>query len=126
MGLDDVVEAFHCLGFRTSGVPPVPPYRWVGQWDWPGGPLSHLIPLSFWDARDKVGRQRHSMTRRTIAGALDLSALARLHAPRTAEELHSAIRELHAGGHGDYVIASATELSVDLVRRFLGEGASGA
>ena len=47
----------------------------------------------------------------------DLAALARLHAPRTAAEIRSAIIDMRDRGIGDYEIARATGLAVEQVRR---------
>ncbi len=61
------------------------------------------------------------MSRSTISGVLDLEALARLHAPRTSDELRAACHELRGRGYSDHGIAAATGLSVEAVRRLLGE-----
>ncbi|MBX5459741.1 MAG: hypothetical protein IRZ28_01510 [Steroidobacteraceae bacterium] len=61
------------------------------------------------------------MTRPTIPGALSLDALARLHAPRTADEVRAAVHELRSRGYSDHTIARVTGLAVELVRRMLGE-----
>ncbi len=64
-------------------------------------------------------------------GTLDMAAYAKLsaaataHAPRTIDETRAAVRELNARGLGDYDIARATGLSVEGVRRLLGERAAG-
>lgn len=57
---------------------------------------------------------------RSIGGVLDLTALARLHAPKTTEELRVACHELRSRGYSDHGVAAATGLSVEAVRRLLG------
>jgi hypothetical protein len=70
--------------------------------------------------------------RRTLGGVLDLAALAALtgrdetaerhrHRPEDAQTMRAAIHELRSRGLGDYDIAAATGLSVEYVRRVLGE-----
>ena len=63
---------------------------------------------------------RTDMTARTMAEAPDLTTLARLHAPKTTDELRVACVELHSRGFSDHDIAAATRLSVEAVRRLLG------
>jgi hypothetical protein len=71
---------------------------------------------------------------RNIGGVLDLAALAALtdrdvtlarhatrHRPKDPEALRAAIHELRSRGLGDYDIAAATGMSVEIVRRTLGE-----
>ena len=71
-------------------------------------------------------------SRRTLGGTLDLAALAALtrrdvtaerhqHRPQDAQTMRIAIHELRARGFGDYDISAATGLSVEYVRRVLGE-----
>ncbi len=61
------------------------------------------------------------MSRPSMGGTLDLAALARLHAPRTSEEIRSAIHEMRARGMGDHEIAQASGVAVEMVRRVLAE-----
>ena len=57
---------------------------------------------------------------RTIGGALDTSALARLHFNTLSHaEKVAAIRRLSASGQTDSTIATATGLSVEMIRRLL-------
>lgn len=56
-----------------------------------------------------------------IPGRLTLAALARLHAPRTTDELRVACHELLSRGYSDHGIAAATGLPIEAVRRLLGE-----
>ena len=62
------------------------------------------------------------MSARTVAGVLDQAALARLHFQELDREQQAAgIRGLAADGYGDHAIACATGLSVELIRRVIGE-----
>lgn len=70
------------------------------------------------------------MTRPTIGGALDLAALSALSDPDdrmahfrllSRNQQAAAIHRLAATGMTDHGIASATRLSVEMVRRILGE-----
>jgi len=61
---------------------------------------------------------------RANGGVLTLAALAKLHAPKTAEELRVACRELRGRGYSDHGIAAVTALTVEAVRRLLGEVAT--
>jgi hypothetical protein len=62
------------------------------------------------------------MSRNTIPGRLDLEAMApRLYAPRTSAELQAACREMAGRGMSDHTIARATGLSVEAIRRVLGD-----
>lgn len=63
------------------------------------------------------------MNRSNVGGVLDLDALARLHAPKTSDELRVACHELRTRGYSDHDIAAATRLSVEAVRRLLGPDA---
>lgn len=71
--------------------------------------------------------QRSNRFHQRGGGVLDMDAYAKLsepskaHMPRTLDETRSAVKELAARGLGDYDIASATGLSVEGVRRLLGE-----
>jgi hypothetical protein len=56
--------------------------------------------------------------RNDIGGAIDLATL---HRPQDAEAMLVAIHELRTRGFSDYEIAAATRLSVEYVRRTLGE-----
>ena len=58
-----------------------------------------------------------------IGGALDSAALTGRdrHRPRTQEEMRAAVVELRSRGYSDHGIAAATQLSVEAVRRLLGE-----
>jgi hypothetical protein len=57
---------------------------------------------------------------RTIGGALDMSALARLHFHSLdASEQTNAIRRMAATGQGAHTIAHATGLSVEFIRQLL-------
>lgn len=63
---------------------------------------------------------------RSIPGALDLRALDLLtgryrHRPQTREEMRAAVHGMASGGMTDHTIARATGLSVEQVRRLLGE-----
>jgi hypothetical protein len=59
---------------------------------------------------------------RTIAGALNTEALARLHfTTLTNAEKVAAIRRLASSGQGQHTIAQATGLSVEAVRAVLTE-----
>jgi hypothetical protein len=58
---------------------------------------------------------------KSIDGAIDYAALARLNRPRDREAIRAAIHELASRGMGDYEIASACELAVEQVRRMLAE-----
>lgn len=65
---------------------------------------------------------------RSIGGTLILDALAQLsgrdrHRPQTRDEMRAAIHGMASGGMSDYGIARATGLSVEQVRRLLGERA---
>jgi DNA-directed RNA polymerase specialized sigma24 family protein len=64
------------------------------------------------------------MIRSTIGRRLTVEALARLHAPRTAEELRAACHEMAGRGMSYHTIARATGLSVEAVQRLLQELAS--
>lgn len=61
------------------------------------------------------------MRRPSIGGPLDLAALAKLHTPKTTDELRVACHELRARGYSDHAIAHATGLSAEAVRRLLAE-----
>ena len=56
---------------------------------------------------------------RSIGGSLDLAALAKLHAPKTSDELRAACHELRSRGYSDHGIAQATGLSVSAGRQLL-------
>jgi hypothetical protein len=58
-----------------------------------------------------------------IGGVLDYAALTGKdwHRPATREEMQIAAHEMAARGMTDYAIAAATGLSVEQVRRMLGE-----
>lgn len=58
-----------------------------------------------------------------IGGVLDYAALTGRdrHRPATREEMQIAVFEMAARGMTDYGIAAATHLSVEQVRRMLGE-----
>jgi hypothetical protein len=56
-----------------------------------------------------------------FANSLKLEALRNLHRPKNQDELRVACHELRSRGFGDHGIASATGLSVEAVRRLLGE-----
>jgi DNA-binding NarL/FixJ family response regulator len=61
-----------------------------------------------------------------IGGRLDLEALATLagrekHRPQTREEMRAAVHELASRGYTNHSIAHATGLSVEAVRKMLGE-----
>ena len=43
------------------------------------------------------------------------------HRPQTREEMRAAARELRDRGYSDHAIAAATSLSVEQIRRMLGE-----
>jgi hypothetical protein len=51
----------------------------------------------------------------------DYNARAILNRPQDAQAIRATLHELRGRGFGDYEIASATALSVEYVRRVLGE-----
>lgn len=55
--------------------------------------------------------------------ALGYETRAAANAPKTAAEQEQEARRLACDGFGDYTIAQALRLSVEQVRRFLGEAA---
>jgi hypothetical protein len=55
--------------------------------------------------------------------AVEYQSRAMQHAPKTAAEQKSEARRLARHGYGDYAIAQALKVSVEMVRRFLGKGA---
>lgn len=64
--------------------------------------------------------------RQGIGGVLTLEALTALtgrdrHRPQTHDEMRVAVREMAARGMSNHTIAAATRLSVEQVRRLLGE-----
>lgn len=60
-----------------------------------------------------------------IPGVLDMAALARLHFHTLGPDQQAdGIRRMAACGHGDHTVARATGLSVEQVRRILGQGAA--
>jgi hypothetical protein len=62
------------------------------------------------------------MSARTVGGQLDLAALARLHFHSlSVEERTAAIHRMASDGHGAHTIAHATGLSVEMIRRIIGE-----
>jgi len=62
------------------------------------------------------------MSSRSIGGALDTAALARMHFHALDREQQSqAIRRLAAAGLGEHTIAHATGVSVEQIRRELAE-----
>ncbi len=66
------------------------------------------------------------MSSRSIGGAPDLTALARMHFHSLdREQQAAAIRRLAAADQGDHTIAHATGLSVEMVRRVLASDAFG-
>ena len=59
---------------------------------------------------------------RTIGGALDVSALAKLHFHALdPSEQAKAIQRMRTAGQGEHTIAHATGLSVEFVRQVLSE-----
>jgi hypothetical protein len=65
------------------------------------------------------------MSCRSIGGALDTAALARMHFHALDREQQAeAIRRLAAAGQGEHTIAHATGLSVEMIRRVLAEQAA--
>ncbi len=64
----------------------------------------------------------------SIAGTLDWGALygqRDQHRPQTREQMRVAVYELRSRGYTDHEIAAATRLSVEQVRRMLGESRDG-
>lgn len=64
--------------------------------------------------------------RSTLGGVLGLAALDALsgrdrHRPQDAATMRAAVHELRSRGYSDHTIAAATGLSVEYVRRVLGE-----
>jgi len=51
----------------------------------------------------------------------DYAKLARLNRPKTRDEMRAAVHELANRGMSDHTIAAVTQLSVEMVRRMLGE-----
>ena len=63
----------------------------------------------------------------SIGGALDMAALARMHFHALDHDQQGqAIRRLAASGQSEHTIASATGLSVEMIRRVLAERESAA
>jgi len=63
---------------------------------------------------------------RRIGGTLGVESLAALsgrerHRPQTHDEMRASARELRDRGYSDHAIAAATGLSVEQIRRMLGE-----
>ena len=66
------------------------------------------------------------MTNRTVGGALDQAALARLHFySLSREQQEQAIRRLAQEGLGEHDLARATALSIEQIRRILTPSAAG-
>lgn len=53
--------------------------------------------------------------------ATDYAARAHLHRPKSPDEMREAVNNMASNGYGDYIIAAATRLSVEVVRQMLGE-----
>jgi hypothetical protein len=75
---------------------------------------------------DRDSKSRTSWTTRTVPGRLDMTALAALagrdrHRPQTHDEMRVAVHEMAARGMSAQSIAAAAQLSVEAVRRMLGE-----
>lgn len=66
------------------------------------------------------------MTRTDIGGDLDLDSLANLHRRKTVDEMRVAVVELAGRGYSDLAIAQSLALSVEAVRRMIGDSAQDA